>query len=111
MRSLHSDCHVVALRPANKATESDNCLGFESTGFESMLLHAMVELEQRYLPTMNLMQSIDRAIGLYFLLEHQYSSCLARTHLAFVGHPRVERVVSADSLATPSDLGPVSDVN
>jgi hypothetical protein len=87
--------------------ESDNCLDFVST----VPLHATVDLEQRYLPTMNPIQNIDQAIGSNFLLEHQYSSCPALTHLAFAEYPHhdVGRFDSVDSLAAQSDLFPVGD--
>ena len=71
----------------------------------TVLLLAIVELEQLCLLTMNQIQShgINPIVELSFLLEHQYSSCLAPTHFAFVEYPLVERFDSVDSPATPSD--------
>ena len=74
----------------------------------------MIELGLRYWPTMNPIQNIDRAIVLYYLLEHLSTN----THHALLGHissiylPRnLTLWTHSHSFAAPLGLGPVGDVD
>jgi hypothetical protein len=101
-RQQYADYQIAPHHFVNTTMQIDNFSCSASTA----LLHAMVEIKQRYWLTLIQILNI---VELSFLFEHQYSSCLALTYLAFVEHPLVKRFGSVDSLAIPSDLIQVMD--